>query len=74
MSGFTKRMILWFVGIALFVVAFDLIDWVVNQDKYNFTFKDSILVPVLAYFVCSALTFVFNRVGRRIQKKAPKDK
>ena len=74
MSGFTKRMILWFVGIALFVVAFDLIDWVVNQDKYNFTFKDSILVPVLAYFVCSALTFVFNGVGRRIQKKAPKDK
>ena len=74
MSSFTKRIVLWFIGIVFFVAGFDLVDWLVNQDKYEFTFKDSILVPLIACFICSALTFVFKKIGGKINKKETKEK
>ena len=58
MKNFGKKIVLWLIGIAVFVASVDVIVWLfetfVFDKSYEFTVKWSIIVPVVSYFV---LTF-----------------
>ena len=58
MKDFRKRILLWLIGIAVFVVSVDVIVWLferfVFSKDYEFTVKWGITVPLVLYFI---LTF-----------------
>lgn len=70
MKEFGKKVLFWLIGIAVFVVSVDVIVWLFEKfifDKsYSFSFKWSILIPIIFYFV---LTVVYWFWKRRKQKK-----
>lgn len=58
MKDFRKRILLWLIGVAVFVVSVDVIVWLferfVFSKDYEFTVKWGITVPLVLYFI---LTF-----------------
>lgn len=70
MKEFGKKIGLWLIGIAVFVASVDVIVWLFEKfilDKgYSFSFKWSILIPIVFYFI---LTFVYWCWKKRRKKK-----
>ena len=71
MKDFRKRILLWLIGVAVFVVSVDVIVWLferfVFSKDYEFTVKWGITVPLVLYFI---LTFGYW-CTKKFKKKRP---
>ena len=74
MEALAKRFFIWLIGVALFVAAFDLTDWLFHKDSYSFSAEDSIFIPVIAYFTASVIMWIFRGIGKSAKKRAAKAK
>lgn len=65
MKDFGKKILFWLIGIAVFVVSVDVIVWLflkfVLDKGYSFSFKSSILYPVISYFVLTVVYWVYKK-------------
>ena len=72
MEDLAKRMLIRIIGLALFVGAFDLVDWIAHKDTYSFTVLDGITIPIIAYMIGTLITTVFGRLGKGFKRKRTK--
>ena len=70
MKDLGKKIVLWLIGIAVFVASVDVIVWLFEKfilsKGYEFTVKWGIVIPIVLYFV---LTFVYWCYRRHKKKK-----
>ncbi|MBR6101574.1 MAG: hypothetical protein IKP95_13425 [Ruminococcus sp.] len=64
MEGFARRLVIWFITLAVFVGAFNLISWLLG-DSYSFGFKNGIVIPVVSYMLASFMLFIFGKTGKK---------
>ena len=69
MKDFGKKIVLWLIGIAVFVASVDVIVWLFDKfvfDKsYEFTFKWSIMLPIAFYFILTIGWWLFRKFKKK---------
>ncbi|MBR6872193.1 MAG: hypothetical protein IKN17_01660 [Ruminococcus sp.] len=61
MRTLTTKLIMWFICAVVFLGSFNLIEWLLDKEKYDFTFLGSVLAPLLAYIIVSFLSVILRR-------------
>jgi len=69
MQRLFRKIILWIIGLAVFVAAYDVVEWFFERGSFNFTFKGNILAPIVSYVIFCIVMFVLRKVGNRENSK-----
>ena len=69
MERLARKIALWFIGIVVFIGAYDLVELIFEGSDYKFNFKSGIAAPCVSYIIFCVLMFIFSRIGKKNSKK-----
>ena len=68
MKAIKTKFIFWLISIVCFLGAFNLVEWLIDSDKYEFTVLRSVIAPLAAYTVASCVLWVLGKFSGKKKK------